>query len=87
MSNYNNGMKMPLSDIELHKVITDISSITTDIKYIREALVEIEMNGRERDRRISSLETSRNYVKAIIVALWAGLAWIGWEWIEKLFRS
>ena len=78
---------MPLTDTEFHKLLTDIAELKSDIKYIRENLLEISLRGREREMRLQSLETSRTYAKGTLTATWAALLWIGWDWVQSIFRG
>lgn len=78
---------MALTEMEGHKLLTDIAEVRSDVKYIREALLEMSVASKDRDKRLSSLETSRAYLKGALATTWAALLWVGWDWVQSLFRN
>lgn len=80
----NNLIRFDATDL---KIATDIAEIKSDIKYVRETLVHLREDNKDKEKRINSLEISRTWARAWASLGWTAIVLLSWDWIRALFKG
>lgn len=68
------------------QISSDVAEIKSDVKHILKAIEDLKQTAKENEKRIDSLEASRQWAKATFTTSWAAIVFLGWDWIKELFK-